>query len=94
MDIKTPRQLESKVTLHKDSTIIPGFSPPVLAEIEGTESVIHVIYRCSIWQEQAVIRFETEIMFFYFLDFLDLKKCKKYFISEKIEGADVKNWIG
>ena len=33
-----PTQQESKVTLHNGSTVLPGFSPPVLAEIEGTES--------------------------------------------------------
>ena len=37
-DLRTPHQLVSKVTLQNGNTILPGFSPPVLAEIEGIES--------------------------------------------------------
>ena len=32
-DLRTPHQLESKVTLQNGNTILPGFSPPVSAEI-------------------------------------------------------------
>ena len=36
-DLRTPHQLESKVTQQNENTVLPGFSPPVLAEIQGFE---------------------------------------------------------